>query len=82
MGNPFRTEQEAFRLVLLTAVLFGAIAVGAVLGGGWVALGVFLGIVLGGCARHYVCRGSTESELALWKRRPHAGARASESTDA
>ena len=75
MRNPFRTEQEAFRFVLLTAVLFGAIAVAAILGGGWVALGVFLGIVLGGCAFHYVRREPAEPEPAVWERRPHAGPR-------
>ena len=50
MLNPFRSEADAFRLVLGTAVFFGAIAVAAAAGGRWSGLGVFVllsAIVLG-----------------------------------
>jgi nucleotide-binding universal stress UspA family protein len=42
MKNPFRSEAEAFRLVLWTAVYFAAIAIAAAAGGFWWGLGVFL----------------------------------------
>jgi nucleotide-binding universal stress UspA family protein len=42
MKNPFRSEAEAFRLVLGTAVYFAAIAIAAAAGGFWWGLAVFL----------------------------------------
>lgn len=39
--NPFRSEAEAFRLVLMTVVAFAAIAVASVLGGAWVGVPVW-----------------------------------------
>jgi hypothetical protein len=42
MKNPFRSEAEAFRLVLGTAVYFAGIAIAAAAGGFWWGLGVFL----------------------------------------
>jgi Universal stress protein family len=42
MKNPFRSEAEAFRFVLWTAVYFAAIAIAAAAGGFWWGLGVFL----------------------------------------
>lgn len=75
MKNPFRTEQEAFSFVLVSVVLFGAIAIAAVLGGGFVALGVFLGLVLGGWAVYYVRKEPEEPEPPIWERQPHAGPR-------
>jgi hypothetical protein len=47
MRNPFRSEAEAFRFVLVCAGLFAVVAVAGVLFGGWVALGVFLVLALG-----------------------------------
>ena len=42
MKNPFRSEAEAFRFVLGTAVYFAAIAIAAAVGGFWWGLGVFI----------------------------------------
>ena len=42
MRNPFRTEAEAFSFVLVCVALFAAVALAGILGGGWVALGVFV----------------------------------------
>ena len=42
MKNPFRSEAEAFRFVLGTAVYFAAIAIAAAAGGFWWGLAVFL----------------------------------------
>jgi hypothetical protein len=42
MKNPFRSEAEAFRFVLGTAVYFAAIAIAAAVGGRWWGLGVFV----------------------------------------
>jgi hypothetical protein len=47
MRNPFRSEAEAFSFVLVCAGLFAVVAVAGVLFGGWVALGVFLGLAVG-----------------------------------
>ena len=40
--NPFRTEADAYQLLLLTIAAFAAIAVASVLGGWKVGLPVFL----------------------------------------
>jgi nucleotide-binding universal stress UspA family protein len=42
MKNPFRSEADAFRLVIGALVYFGAIAIAAVAGGRWWGLGVFV----------------------------------------
>jgi hypothetical protein len=42
MKNPFRSEAEAFRFVLGTAVYFAAIAIAAAAGGFWWGLAVFV----------------------------------------
>src|SRR5262245_2517614 len=42
MKNPFRSEAEAFRFVIGTALYFGAIAIAAAVGGRWWGLGVFV----------------------------------------
>ena len=47
MRNPFRTEAEAFSFVLVCVGLFAAVAVAGILGGGWVALAVFLVLAVG-----------------------------------
>jgi hypothetical protein len=47
MRNPFRSEAEAFRFVLVCAGLFAVVAVAGVLFGGWVALVVFLVLAAG-----------------------------------
>jgi hypothetical protein len=40
--NPFRSEQQAFRFVLVTLAVFAAVALAGVLGGPWPAVGVWL----------------------------------------
>jgi hypothetical protein len=40
--NPFRSERDAFRLVLATAVAFAAVAIAGALGGLWPGLAVWL----------------------------------------
>ena len=42
MINPFRSEAEAFRVVVASAIYFGAIAVAAGVGGRWWGIGVFV----------------------------------------
>ena len=42
MRNPFRSEAEAFRFVLLAVAYFGAIAIATAVGGTWAGLGVFV----------------------------------------
>jgi hypothetical protein len=44
MRNPFRSEADAFRFVLLAVGYFGAIAIASVAGGRWWGLGVFLAL--------------------------------------
>jgi hypothetical protein len=44
--NPFRTEADAFRLVVATIVYFGLIALAAVAGNVWWGLGVFVLLTL------------------------------------
>jgi hypothetical protein len=47
MRNPIRSEADAFRFTIVIVGLGVAIAVAGILGGGWVALGVFLGLTAG-----------------------------------
>jgi hypothetical protein len=61
MRNPFRSEADAFRLVLLAAAYFGAIAVASVAGGRWWGLGVF--VVLSAVAVWAVIRSRREPPL-------------------
>ncbi|HSK17015.1 MAG TPA: hypothetical protein VK915_12725 [Gaiellaceae bacterium] len=75
MRNPFRTEAEAFSFVLVCAVVFGAVAIAGVLGGGWVALGVFLALALGAGVGIYMRSEPKAAEQAVWERRAHAGRR-------
>lgn len=75
MKNPFRTEAEAFSFVIVCLALFGAVAVAGILGGGWVALGVFLALGLGVWAGIYMKSEPKVREPAIWERRPHPGPR-------
>jgi hypothetical protein len=45
--NPFRTEAEAFRFLLLTVLGGAAIVVASVLGGAWAGVPVFVAVVIG-----------------------------------
>jgi nucleotide-binding universal stress UspA family protein len=71
--NPFRTEAEAFSFVLVTALLFGAVALAGVLGGRWVALGVFLALGLGFGVGVYMKSEPKVREPAVWDRQRTAG---------
>ncbi|MBD0349160.1 MAG: hypothetical protein ICV59_08405 [Thermoleophilia bacterium] len=46
MANPFRSEADAFRLVVLTLGYFAAIVVATAVLGKWVGLGVFVALTL------------------------------------
>ncbi len=46
MANPFRSEADAFRLVVLTLGYFAAIVVATAVLGKWVGLGVFIALTL------------------------------------
>ena len=50
MLNPFRSEADAYRLVLLTVAYFAAIVVASTLGGRWAGLGVFAVLTLAALA--------------------------------
>ena len=67
MRNPFRTEAEAFRFVLVSIALFAAVAVAGILGGGWAAFGVFLALAVGVAV--YVKGEPKTVEPAVWTRR-------------
>jgi nucleotide-binding universal stress UspA family protein len=65
--NPFRSEAEAFSFVLVSVVLFAAVAVAGILAGGWAALGVFLVLAIGVAV--YVKGEPKTIERAVWERR-------------
>ena len=68
MKNPFRTEAEAFSFVIVMGLLFGAVALAGVLGGPWVALGVFLALGLGIAVGIYMKTEPKVPEPAVWDR--------------
>jgi len=68
MKNPFRTEAEAFSFVIVIGLLFGAVAIAAVLGGRWVGLGVFLALGLGISLGIYMKTEPKVREPAVWDR--------------
>jgi hypothetical protein len=73
MRNPFRSEADAFRFTLVIVGLGVAVALAGIFGGGWVALGVFLGLALGvGVGLHSRVEPAAP-EPAIWERggRPH-----------
>ena len=55
MQNPFRSEAEAFHLLVATVVAFGLIALASIVGGTWWGLGAF--VVLTAAAAWYFLRG-------------------------
>jgi GABA permease len=67
--NPIRSEAEAFSFVLVCVVLFTIVAFAGVFFGGWVALGVFLVLVIGLAV--YIKAEPKEQERPAWPRRPH-----------
>jgi hypothetical protein len=66
--NPVRTEGEAFSWVLAAVAVFGTIVVGALLGGGDVALGMAVALVVGAAVGIYLSREPKEREPAVWER--------------
>ena len=48
MANPFRSEAEAYRFLLITIGYFAAIVVATLVGGRWVGLAVFVALTLVG----------------------------------
>jgi hypothetical protein len=68
--NPFRSEAEAFRFTLVVVGLGVAVALAGVFGGGWVALGVFLGLAAGGALGWWIRSQPEPAEPAVWQHRP------------
>jgi len=70
MRNPFRTEAEAFRFLLVTVGAFAAIAVASLVGGAWVGVPVWA-VLTAGAAIFYLVqqRGTREIPTAP----PHVG---------
>jgi len=66
VGNPLRSEAEAFRFTVALAALALAAGLAAWLGGAWVGLGVFLALVLG--VGLYLRRRPPQGEPAIWER--------------
>jgi hypothetical protein len=69
--NPFRSEAEAYRFVLLLVAYFAAIVVAKELGGRWAALAVF--VVLTVAALVWILRGGKPERPVQWTPR-HRGA--------
>ncbi len=70
MKNPFRSEADAFRLVIGAVVYFGAIAIAAVAGGRWWGLGVF--VVLSAAVAVWILRREGRARPAVAPR-PRGG---------
>jgi uncharacterized membrane protein len=73
--NPIRTEAEAFSFVIVTAVVFLAVALAGVVWGGWVALAVFAALALGALIGIYMKTEPKIREPAVWERGPGDGRR-------
>ena len=67
MKNPFRSEAEAFRLVIGAVVYFGAIAIAIVAGGRWWGLGVF--VVLSAAVAVWILRREARERPTVAPRR-------------
>jgi hypothetical protein len=68
MRNPMRTEAEAFTFVIAVIVLFAAVAVAGILGGGWIGLATFL-VLAPIVFYRYVRSDPKVPEPAVWERR-------------
>lgn len=75
MRNPVRTEAEAFTFVAVIALVALAIGLAAWLGGPWVGLGVFLGLLVGIVATIVLGSDPEVKEPAIWERGPRADPR-------
>jgi hypothetical protein len=67
MKNPFRSEADAFRLVIGAVVYFGAIGIAAVAGGLWWGLGVF--VVLSAAVAIWILRREAREQRTVETRR-------------
>jgi GABA permease len=75
MRNPMRTEAEAFTFVIAVIVLFAAVAVAGIVGGGWVGFVTFL-VLAPIVFYRYVRSDPKVREPAVWDRqRSGPGAR-------
>ena len=68
MKNPIRTEAEAFSFVIVTALVFLAVALSGAVWGGWVALAVFAALALGALIGIYMKTEPKIREPAVWER--------------
>jgi hypothetical protein len=68
MRNPMRTEAEAFTFVIAVIVLFAAVAVAGIFGGGWIGLVTFL-VLAPLVFYRYVKSDPKVREPAVWERR-------------
>jgi len=66
--NPFRSEAEAYRFLLLTIGYFGAILIATLAGGKWVGLAIFVGLTLAGLY-WFFRRGESERPVQTAPRR-------------
>jgi hypothetical protein len=64
MQNPFRSEAEAYRFVLLLVGYFAAIVIAKAIGGTWVAFVVFVLLTL--VALLWILRGGTAERPVRW----------------
>jgi hypothetical protein len=71
MINPFRSESEAYRFLLLTVGYFAAIVVGALVFGPWVGFAVFVALTL---AALYLALRRGTPEPPVQQAVPHRGA--------
>jgi len=74
MRNPVRNEAEAFTFVIVVGLAALANGVAAWLGGTWVGLGVFLGMLAGVAGGIFLRNEPKVREAAVWER-PAGGAR-------
>jgi uncharacterized membrane protein len=75
LKNPIRTEAEAFSFVIVTALVFLAVALAGAVWGGWVALVVFAALALGALIGIYMKTEPKIREPAVWDRSPGDGRR-------
>jgi hypothetical protein len=62
--NPFRSEAEAYRFVLLLVGYFAAIVIAKAIGGRWAAFGVFVVLTVG--ALYWIFRGGKPERPVPW----------------
>ena len=75
MRNPIRTEAEAFSFVIVSAIVFLAVALTGALWGGWVAFAVFAALAVGAFIGIYMKSEPKVREPAVWARSPGSGPR-------